>query len=134
MLAALAPLQRLISPLASLVGALEDRRPLLYAVGPSAYGPVLIAVSEGRVREVALGVDEKSLVAALKRRFPRAAAAKGDPLFWDAGLEAFLAVEEVTLPDDLEQDAMAPAFEQAVRDQLHEQVGRPTRRKVATLH
>lgn len=133
MLAAFAPLQRLISPLASLVSAIDGRQPLLYAVGPSAYGPVLVAVSEGQVREVALGANEKTLVAALKRRFPRAAAAKGEPLFWDAGLEAFLAVEEVTLPEDLAEDAMAPAFEQAVREQLYEQDGRPTRRRLATL-
>jgi hypothetical protein len=40
----------------------------------------------------------------------------------------------VTLPDDLAQAAMAPAFEQAVREQLQEQEGLPTRRRIATLH
>lgn len=138
MLAAFAPLQRLfaIPPLEALLFAAGERfgRSVHYAIGPSAYGRALIAISEGRIREITLGQDDEALVGSLKRRFPRAVPAKGDPLFWDAGLEAFLAIEVVRLPAGLAETDIAPAFERAVRDQLDERDGRPARRKLALAH
>lgn len=135
MLTAFTPFQDWLShPVFASAAGSRFRARVHYAIAPTPYGQALVAISESAIREIALGADDEALVAALKRRFPAAREAKGDPLFWDAGLEVFLAIDAVTLPDDLSADATAPAFEQAVRAQLFTRGGQPARQKLPSLH
>ncbi|QEL24374.1 hypothetical protein FQV39_18655 [Bosea sp. F3-2] len=89
-----------------------------YTVAPSSFGPVLFAISRGRVVSLELGRDAKELVRRFKATFPRSREAKGDPVFWDSGVEVLDAIEHIDLPNSLDQAEIGQRFAAAVRGML----------------
>lgn len=119
------------NPFAALAAAAQRRLapPLRYVTLPTRYGHALVAIAEGRLAALALGDSAEDLVASLRRRFPCAVEAKGDPLFWDSGLDVLQAIEAVRLPAGLEGSDAGKAFTEAVRAQLIDRPGQPLRRR-----
>lgn len=105
-----------------------------YAIAPSSFGPVLFAIDSGRVVSLELGRDAKELTGRFKAMFPKSREAKGDPVFWDAGLEVLEAIEHVELPGDLDPAEMNSRFAVAVRGMLYAREGQPVRYAAAALH
>lgn len=98
-----------------------------YTIAPSAFGPVLFAISRGRVVSLELGRDAKELVRQFKATFPRSHEAKGDPVFWDSGVEVLDAIEHVDLPNNLDRAEIDRRFVTAVQAMLHAVDGQPVR-------
>ncbi|HEV2510349.1 hypothetical protein [Bosea sp. (in: a-proteobacteria)] len=105
-----------------------------YTVAPSAFGPVLFAISRGRVVSLELGRDAMELVRRFRAAFPASREAKGDPVFWDSGVEVLDAIEHVDLPNDLDQIEVGQRFVTAVLEMLHAVDGQPVRYAGRGLH
>lgn len=98
-----------------------------YTVAPSSFGPVLFAISRGRVVSLELGRDATELVRHFKTAFPSSREAKGDPVFWNSGVEVLDAIEHVDLPSNLDQIEVGQRFVTAVLEMLHAVDGQPAR-------
>lgn len=67
------------------------------------------------------------LVRHFKAAFPQSREAKGDPIFWDSGVEVLDAIEHVDLPDDLDRTDIGQRFVTVVRGMLYAMDGQPIR-------
>jgi len=105
-----------------------------YTVAPSSFGPVLFAISRGRVVSLELGRDARELVLRFKAAFPRSREAKGDPVFWDSGVEVLDAIEHVDLPGDLDRTEIGQRFVMAVRAMLPAMDGQLVRHAGPRFH
>lgn len=105
-----------------------------YTVAPSTFGLVLFAISQGRIVSLQLGRDAKDLVTGFKRSFPHASEAKGDPAFWEAGVEVLRAIEDVELPGEIDAPDTSRRFAQAITSLLPVRDGQPLLYAGRTVH
>lgn len=104
----LADMQRFttLEGLSSLVMAASHallKRPL-YAIAPTAHGPALIVIADGKPSDIVLGRHDPELLAYLNAHVPNAAPAGSMPAFWDIGVEVLMALDETVAPNGLDQD------------------------------
>jgi len=129
-LAVLPPRQALLQ----LIPFMRCRAETRYAIAPSAFGLVLFAISQGRIVNLQLGRDAKDLLAGFKRAFPHASEARGDPAFWESGIEVLRAIEDVELPGELDPAETDSRFVAAVRSLLYVREGQPLLYAGRTVH
>lgn len=129
-LAALPPRQALLQ----FIPFMRCRAETRYTIAPSDFGLVLFAISQGRIVSLQLGRDAKDLLAGFKRSFPNASEAKGDPAFWEAGIEVLRAIEDVELPGEIDSTETDSQFAAAVRSLLHVREGQPLLYAGRTVH
>ena len=93
---------------------------LRYAIGLSSLGLVLVARSEHGVRAILFGDDRDALREELRRRFPDAPLAEGDPAVQSIADRVIAGIESPTLPFDVAIDPRGTPFQRAVWDALRE--------------
>ncbi|WP_085120994.1 methylated-DNA--[protein]-cysteine S-methyltransferase [Tistlia consotensis] len=92
---------------------------IVYAVTPSPLGRLLVAATAKGLCFLALGEDERRLVAELKAEFPSAASIEHDELSIKPSVEAVLAFIAGETPHlDLPLDVRATAFQRRVWNEL----------------
>jgi AraC family transcriptional regulator of adaptative response/methylated-DNA-[protein]-cysteine methyltransferase len=106
-----------MAPASSRGGEAEEIR---FAVVPSSYGAVLVALSAKGVAAILLGDNEEALMGALRARFGAARIIGGDAsdLEFAARIVAF--IEAPALGLDLKLDIRGTAFQQSVWQALRE--------------
>jgi AraC family transcriptional regulator of adaptative response/methylated-DNA-[protein]-cysteine methyltransferase len=122
MLQSLSPLNRWVRAAAPVSNPAAERRirEVRYAIAPHALGRVLVAATPLGICSIALGDDDRALASALKTRFPKARAAKGDETYWEVALDAFQALDRPEVLAEVPLDLIGTPFERRVWAALRE--------------